>query len=686
MILLPLSELPTWSDYDRVSVDIETRDDDLKKTGPGVRRGGYITGISFCCGDENGPAHYMPVRHEGGGNYDDPDRVMEYMRHQARHFRGDLLTVNGQYDYDFLAEEGVKFTPRFFRDIQISGPLLDQPTLGRMQDKTTGQWFWGEEFHRMSLNAQAERCGLPGKDEAQLDAWAAEHGLDPKADMWKAPAPIVAPYAIQDVRLPMAISAKHEREIERQNLQRVYDLESRLMIVLLKMRRRGVAVDLDKVDHIESKAWHLENKACAEMSRLSGISMSPEDTNKSAALARCLEADGVKVPLTEAKISLKTGKTTGGVASVKSEWLRELGTPLAEAILQAKKWNKVRNTFCASIREYEVKGRIHCTFNQLKQERETGDSKGAAFGRLSSDGPNLQQQPARDPEIGPLWRSIYLPDEGGEWSCLDFSGQEPRMIIHYAEITGCKGGKEAADACRNDPNWDNHSTMARMMYEQFVQADLLSNDWAIATAAKQLRGTAKTIFLGLIYGMGGGKLAHSLGLPTVWVVKDPNVRQWTVHDVKSLEGKALQRNGCRPFEMAGPEGQALLDRFRKNVPYVHELQNMCKEKVKKVGFLTTLSGRRCRFPIHPETGKIWGEHKGLNRLIQGGAGDQAKMAMINAADAGVRLQLAVHDELDQTIWDREEAEELNRIMVHAIQLNVPTHVDVEIGPSWGEIK
>lgn len=686
MNLPPLSDLPHWADYDRVALDIETRDDDLTTLGLGVRRGAYITGVSFCCGDEHGPAFYLPMRHDGGGNYGEPDRVMEYLRHQARHFRGEIVGANLQYDLDFLEEEGVLFKPAFHRDIQVSGPLLDEPTLARMKDKDTGEWYWGEEFHRMSLDAQAVRLGISGKDETGLNAWAAEHKLHPKKDMWKAPASIVVPYAIQDVRLPLQIIQAHDVEIRRQDLGQVYDLESRLLPVLLKMRRRGVEVDLDRLEYIDAKALQIEHNACREVTRISGREMSIDDISKSAALAKILEATGVKVPLTEAKISQKTGKPTGGNPSVKAEWLRSLDTPLADAILVAKKWNKVRTTFCASIRAHQINGRVHCTFNQLRQERDDGDIKGAAFGRLSSSDPNLQQQPARDPEIGPLWRSIYLPDNGGQWACLDFSGQEPRMIIHYAEQTGCKGGADAANACRTDPDWDNHSMMAAMMYDEFRQADLLSDDKTVAKAAKQMRGEAKTIFLGLCYSMGEGKLAKSLGLPTEWVVRDPNERQWTVHPVSSPEGGALRKASARPFEVSGPEGKALMQRFKDKVPYIKHLQDMVKNRARNEGFIRTLLGRRCRFPIHPETGKLFGEHKGLNRLIQGSSADQTKMAMILADDAGIRMQLQVHDELDLTIWNMREAEQLNEIMVHAIELSVPTVCDIEIGPNWGHLE
>jgi len=700
MILTRLSELPNWADFRRVAVDTETRDDQLKKLGPGVRRGGYITGISFCCGDARGPAFYLPIRHEGGGNYDDPARVFEYLRDQARNFRGEMIGANLPYDMDYLAEEDVVFrNVHRFRDIMVAGPLLDQPEMQRVQDKETGRWFWGEAFHQMGLDAQCARWGVKGKDDSGLKAWAAEHGLNPKSDMWKAPAHIVDPYAVQDVRAPLDLIELQEREIERQDIGRVYDMESRLLPVLLKMRRRGVPIDMDKLEEIDARAWGRESRACKEVSKLSGFAITPEDTSKSAVLAKCLEKAGVKVPLTEVKISEKTGKPTGGKPSVTSPWLRELGTPLADAILMAKRWNKIRTTFCASVREHAIetngKYRVHCTFNQLKAAKEGGkddDAIGAAFGRLSSSDFNIQQQPARDPEIGPMWRSIYQPDEGGRWACLDFSSQEPRLITHYAGLVASDpnvrmephvraAALAAHEACQL-PDWDNHSMMAGMVYDDYSQQGYIDGDKRM----KGLRGDAKTIFLGLCYGMGGGKLAHSLGLPTKWVVKDPRTRDWVLHDANSPDGRLLRKGGARPFEVAGDEGQMLLDRFNARVPYVKALQTMVKKKAEKMGYILTLMGRRCRFPTNPETGKMEWAHKGLNRLIQGSAGDQTKMAMVLADDAGVRMQLQVHDEIDLTIWSDDEAKQLNEIMVGAIPLRVPTRCDIETGPDWGNIK
>jgi len=185
-----LSELPSWQGVRRVCIDTETHDEHLTTLGPGWRRGAEIVGISFAFDDGSAepPAWYLPVGH-ASGNYHDPDRVWEYLRDQAKYFTGQIAGANLSYDLDGLANYGVKFTPKFFRDIMVSGPLLDVPPTFL--------------FNKMSLDAQADRLGLPGKDETGLRQYAEEHGLDPKKDLWQMPAEVVAPYAIQDARLPL---------------------------------------------------------------------------------------------------------------------------------------------------------------------------------------------------------------------------------------------------------------------------------------------------------------------------------------------------------------------------------------------------------------------------------------------------------------------------------------------------
>ncbi len=633
-----LNSLPSWEGAKRVAIDCETRDPDLKKLGPGAGRrpNSYITGISFAI--EDGPGAYLPIRHGCGDNLP-AGAVLRYLRDQAKVFTGDIVGANLPYDLDFLAGDGIEFSrARFFRDIQIADPLIC-------------------ELHdSYSMQAIAERWGLPGKDEALLRAAASDYKIDPKKDMWKLPARFVGAYAEEDTRLPLNILRRQEREIDEQDLWGVYNLESKLLPILTRLRRRGVRIDMDRLEQVERWALEKETEALAQVRALTGHRIAVGDVWRPGAIAPALEYIGIKL-----------NKTSTGKPSIDKELLGSIKHPVAEALERARKVNKLRTTFASSVREHMINGRIHCTFNQLRRQKddENEGTAGAAYGRLSCEHPNLQQQPARD-DFAPMWRAIYLPEEGELWASNDYSQQEPRMAVHYAclarELIGehaWRSAIAARDAYRNDPNTDNHQMMADM--------------------AGIKRKDAKEIYLGLSYGMGGAKLCRKLGLPTMMAVRGP---RFQLFDVNSPEGQRLVAEGARRFEAAGPEGQALLDTFDRKVPFIKKLAKACEARAKAVGYITTLSGRRCRFPKDPHGNFDW-THKALNRLIQGSSADQTKMAMVACAEAGLDIIIQVHDEIAFSVKDRDEAERAAEIMRNCTPLELPSKVDVEIGKSWG---
>jgi DNA polymerase I-like protein with 3'-5' exonuclease and polymerase domains len=611
-----LSALPSWAEAGRVAVDVETCDPQISTLGPGVRRRGcYVCGVSFAI--EDGPAFYLPIRHYGGGNLPE-EQVWAYLRAQAAVFKGDLAGANLQYDTDWCLENGVEFHPRYFRDIQVAEPLIDELQL------------------TYSLDDVAKRWGLPGKDTALRDEAAKAYGVDPHSEMYKLPPEYVAVYGEQDVRLPLQLLRRQEAKIEEEDLWDIYNLESELLPVLVRMRRRGVRIDYDQLDQVERWSVMRETDLLEEVHRLTQVRVGVGDVMKPEPMAKVLRSIGVDVPLTPS-----TKKP-----SVTKELLESIKHPVAALLRNARQANKVRTTFVESVRTHAINGRIHCTFKQLRgtesDDREGGDEGGGRFGRLSCTDPNLQQQPARHPEIGPMWRKIYIPDEGGEWMCADYSQQEPRWLTHYAELTGCQGAHDAAERYRTDPNTDNHQMMSDL------------------TGIPRKR--AKDLFLGKCYGMGGAKLCHSLGLPTEYIER---------------------RGGGGVIEVAGPEGQAIIDQFDARCPYVKQVSYKCEQKATKFGFIRTVLGRRCRFPKVGET-YDW-TYKALNRLIQGSSADQTKKAVIEADRAGHPLQLQVHDELDMTVYDRAKAEELAEIMRSCVVSNIPFKVDVEYGDSWGAI-
>ena len=648
-----MSDLPTNWGSGRVGIDTENRDELLTKLGPGVRRGAYIAGISFAI--EDGPGFYLPIRHGGGGNLD-PVQVIRYLRDMGAKFDGTLCGANLGYDLDFLAEEQVEF-PRvkWFRDVQVADPLIN-------------------ELHMSySLDSIAERWGIPGKDETLLIEALAAYGYkgkNAKAGIWALPSKFVGPYGEQDARLPLMILRRQEREIDEQDLWEVYNLESRVLPVLVKMRRRGVAVSEKRLEKVET--WSREqqqNAIDAANSLITGFRLDFHDITKTAVLSQVLSSLGVELPKT------KTGKD-----SVTAAVLDSLDHPIGDHLRRAKQMSTLRSTFCDGVRHHLTNGRAHCTFNQLRRQKDdgSGDMEGAAFGRLSSANFNFQNQPARDPEIGPMWRSIYLPDGDGIWAALDYSQQEPRQAVHSAIVTGpqfigeaaYESAKEAARRYRDDPTMDFHQMMADM--------------------AGIERKPAKNIFLGLSYGMGGAKLCRDLGLSTVWRLSwmEGRRRRFKDYDTRGEVVAAADRGRAagykvRFWEAAGREGQALMDTFDQRVPFVRKMANYSQDVAASQGYIETLSGRRCRFPMKDNGEYDW-LHKAFNRRIQGGSADQTKMALVEMDAQGFPVQLQVHDEIDLTVSSVEEAERGAHIMENVVELTVPMKVDVETGPSWGE--
>lgn len=645
-----LSELPSWRDARRVSIDTETHDPYLKDLGPGVRRGGYIVGYSFAI--EDGPRYYVPIRHQGGDNVD-ANQALQYLRDQADIFEGDIVGANLSYDLDYLAEEGIWFhKARSFRDIQINDPLIN-------------------ELHTSySLDSISKRYGLAGKDERLLREAAINYGIDPKGGMWRLPARFVGPYAEEDASQPLLILRRQERIIDERDLWQIYNLESKVIPVLVKMRRRGVKIDQDRLAQVEDWSLREETNALQEVHRLTRHSIKVGDVWKPEAFAKVLEHIGVTLE-----------KTSTGKPSIRKDILEHLDHPVANLLLRARKVNKLRTTFAQSIRRHMTNGRIHCSFNQIAVEDEdSGGIKGARYGRMSCVNPNLQQQPSRD-EFASMWRSIYVPDTA-LWACMDYSQQEPRWLTHYASVMRLPAAEAAAQKYIDDPSVDNHNMMRELVYGAETVAAMSKDE------AKIARTRCKIIYLGLCYGEGGAKLCHDLGLPTRWTIlyKNGRERGQLFFDTREEAMVAAREfEGPRVFETAGSEGQDILDMFNDRAPFIREISKRCTDKAKRDGLIKTIAGRHCHFPEDGNGGYDW-THKALNRLIQGSSADQTKTAMVALDEAGYEMALQVHDEIDASVESREQAEAMADIMRNCIPASVPFKVDVEIGPSWGEIE
>jgi DNA polymerase I-like protein with 3'-5' exonuclease and polymerase domains len=604
---LPPTEFPDLSKYDEIAIDLETKDPELKTMGSGSVTGkGQIVGIAVAVHDWAG---YYPIAHEGGGNMD--------LRMVLKWFQGVLNTPaikifhNAMYDVCFIRAAGLKMNGQIV-DTMIAGSLVD------------------ENRFRYDLGSMGRDYVGKGKNEAVLAETAKEWGIDAKSEMYKLPAMYVGEYAEQDAKLTLALWQEMRKEIVSQDIESIFQLETDLFPCLVDMRFLGVRVDIEAAHSLKKKLVQQEKECLQQVKQETGI-----DTQIWAARSIAQVFEKLSLPFD------RTEKTQA--PSFTKNFLQNHPHPMVKLIARAREINKSHTTFIDTILKHSHKGRIYAEINQLRS-----DQGGTVTGRFSYANPNLQQIPARNKELGPAIRSLFIPEEGMKWGVFDYSQQEPRLVVHYAALQNMYGVGDVLDAY-NDSNVDFHQIVADM--------------------ANIPRSQAKTINLGLFYGMGKNKLQAELG-----------VNKETADD--------------------------LFKQYHSRVPFVKQLMDSVMSRAQDRGQIRTLLGRLCRFHLwepnqfgihkalpheaalaeHGPGIKRAYTYKALNRLIQGSAADMTKKAMIELHKEGITPHIQVHDELDISVMNDLEAAKIKDIMESAVDLEVPNKVDYESGPNWGEIK
>jgi len=604
---LPPEEFKDLSSYDEIAIDLETKDPELKTMGSGSVTGrGKIVGIALAV---DGWSAYYPIDHEGGGNMD-KKKVMDYFR-TILNYPSRKIFHNAMYDVCFIRAAGLK----------INGEVVDTMIAGSLVN---------ENRFRYDLGSMGRDYLGKGKNEAVLTETAKEWGIDPKSEMYKLPAMYVGEYAEQDAKLTLELWQEMKKQILIEEVSSIFELETELFPCLVDMRFLGVRVDVEAAHRLKDKLVTEEKECLQKVKKETGV-----DTQIWA--ARSIEKVFQKLHLPYDR----TKKTDS--PSFTKNFLQNHEHPVVKQIARAREINKAHTTFIDTILKHSHKGRIHAEINQLRS-----DVGGTVTGRFSYANPNLQQIPARNKELGPMIRSLFIPEKGCTWGCFDYSQQEPRLVVHYAALDGLYGVQEVIDAYKNGEA-DFHQIVAEM-------ADIP-------------RSQAKTINLGLFYGMGKNKLQAELG-----------INEDTAKD--------------------------LFKQYHNRVPFVKTLMDSVMRKASNNGRVRTWLGRRCRFDlwepnqygIHkalPHEAAL-AEHgpgirraytyKALNRLIQGSAADMTKKAMIDLHREGITPHIQVHDELDISIPHKFIADKVKDIMESAVELEVPVKVDYESGLNWGTIK
>jgi DNA polymerase I-like protein with 3'-5' exonuclease and polymerase domains len=511
---------------------------------------------------------------------------------------------------------------------------------GRVIDTMVTANLLDENRFSYSLNALGYDYLGKVKSEKGLVEAARDFGVDPKAEMWKLPAMYVGQYAEMDATLTLDLWTHFKVLIEQEGIKDIWELETALIPYLVEMTLRGVRVDLERAERSKQEVMKREKALLAQIKDMVGV---PVDIWAAASISKAFDALGIAYPRTEK-----------GAPSFTKSFLNENPHPLATSIAQARAYNKINGTFIDGILRYVgADGRVHGHINQIRS-----DDGGTVSGRISMSNPNMQQIPSRDPILGPMIRSLFLPDEGKHWASVDFSQQEPRLAVHYADAYGKSIGREIngvaeiVHAYNTDPSTDFHTMVAQM--------------------ASLPRKQAKAVGLGIIYGMGAAKMADDL-------------------------------------DISVDEAKAVIAKFNETLPFLKELgrgvQNRLEDP-RSSGSIRSILGRKCRFnswepaafgmnkampyeaavAAYGPTTRLQRAmtYKALNRLIQASAADMTKKAWLDCCQAGHLPMLQVHDELAFSVDSVDQAREISAIMSSAVPLCVPNKCDIDFGPSWGE--
>ena len=606
----PPEEFPDLSKYDEISIDLETKDPDLKTKGSSSMRGqGDVVGIAIAVKDW---AAYYPIAHESGPNLE-RKKVLGWFQDVLK-TKADKIFHNAIYDMCWIHRLG----------LTVHGTIVDTMIMTSLVN---------ENRFRYDLNSVSYDYTGMTKNETALQEAAKEWGVDPKAEMYKLPAMYVGDYAEKDAEITLALWQELKKEIEFQDLQSIVELEQEVFPCILDMKIKGVRVSEKQVEGLEYKLKKTYDSHIKRIHNDTGIY--PEVW-----AAKSIENICKKLNIDDFDRTEKTNKP-----SFTKSYLKKHKNPVLRSLNSARELDKLANTFLKSIKNYVYKGRIHADIHQLR-----GDFGGTITGRLSYSNPNLQQLPNYT-NIGMGIRSIFLPEEGHRWGCFDYSQQEPRLVVHYALATlGTTGVASIAE----EYNKEGSDTDFHKM---------------VADITGMPRREAKTINLGLFYGMGKAKLQDQLGV-------------------------AEQR------------AKELLDTYQKKVPFVKQLIYHTMDRAQQRGWIRTILGRRCRFDkweprtfgMHkPQTfeeaslehgsGNIKRAftYKALNKLIQGSAADMTKQAMVNLRKAGITPMIQLHDELNVSYENEKQANNIKEIMEQAVPLKVPNKVDFEDGECWGDI-
>jgi len=337
------------------------------------------------------------------------------------------------------------------------------------------------------------------------------------------------------------------------------ETEVPLIEVTAAMTRTGVAIDMDLANKLKTEYTEKIEKLTAEV--YEQIDLYKDEIIKYRMIHYNTKLqdpinfnsnDQLAILLYDIIGAINTDKEKP--RGVGEDALKKIDLPLTKAILEYRSVNKLLSTYIDAIpKKIEpYDGRLHAQFNQ----------NGADTGRFSSSDPNLQNIPT---SAG--IRCMFKASEGMYMVGADFSQQEPRILAHLC------GDENMINAYRTGK--DLYSTMASLAFKvPYEDCREFREDGSVNKEGKKRRSHIKGIVLGLMYGRGDASVAENLGI--------------SIDEAKNLSN-------------------SLFEAFPKMKEYIEK----SKVEAKKIGYTTTLWGRR-RYLKHIQKDKYEFKY-GINR-------------------------------------------------------------------------
>ena len=647
----PLFEPPSnWQPYVgqlpklhglEVAIDTETRDAGLESDrGPGwFNNNGWLCGVSVAYKMYGSiQKFYLPVRHPNTECWD-LSTVIAWIDDVMSD--NTIIFHNAGYDMGWFRASGSKVWPRRMHDTFVQAVMI-------------------EENHRAyNLDECCRRAGVKGKNEAALINAANAYGVDPKSGLWRLPAKHVGIYAEDDAEATLELHHKQYPIMLEQKVDGAYQTEIDLIPCLYDMKKRGIKVNMETAERVRGELRIRREAAIEAVGRIAGRKISMLDINSGDRLGPVFDALDIKYARTA-----KAGKP-----QINKLFLEKLSHPIGGHIRNARKLNDMAEKFVGTyIMEHAHIGRIHSDIHQLRDE-----DGGTRTHRLSYSDPPMQQAPARDEEMGPLFRSMFEPEDGELWCAPDYASQEPRLTVHYASLTNQPGAEDMVRYFTDDPKADLHQWNANLI------------GWT--------RKKSKDVYQAMAYGAQERKLADMLGLSV---------------------------------EDAAP----ILATFNKTLPWIGGMSEYAGRMGAERGYIRLIDGARLHFPmwepqrfkslifrtkrniseertgpltykqmVSPplfleEAQQMWPEftlvrahtYKAMNKLMQGSGARQTKRAMVACHQAGIPLLIQMHDEISASVGDSKIGLQIAEIMRDVVKLVIPVRVDLEYGKTWGNAK